>query len=172
MGSAIASSLVGIIMAKLQGAEAINKEIAGIQSAGAKFDARVQDCALACLEHMDQHGDHTLLVKLYQALPKGSRRGSMAAWIMAFSKLVANTDKATKAEKPFLVDKKKQNKLVDAALTMWHAAGKPEQEPDQVFDINKAVQAILAKAKKAKDKGTKVTGLSAETLAAVQALIA
>ena len=157
-------------MSKLQGAEAINKEIAGIKAAGAKFDKRVQDCALACLDHMEQHGDYTLLVNLYLALPKGARRGSMAAWIMRYSKLSANDDKATKADKPFLLDKAKANDLIGAAAEMWYDAGKPEQAPNEVRDVQKAVQALLAKVKKAKDAGRPIKGLDAETLAAVQSL--
>lgn len=157
-------------MTKLQGAEAINKEIASIKTAGAKFDKRVQDCALACLNHMEQHGDYTLLVNLYLALPKGSRRGSMAAWIMRYSKLVANTDKETKAEKPFVLDKAKANDLVGAAAEMWYAAGKPEQAPDEILDVQKAVTALLAKVKKAKDAGIKIKGIDEETLAALQTL--
>ena len=157
-------------MTKLQGADAINKEIAGIRAAGAKFDKRVQACALACLEHMEQHGDYTLLVNLYQALPKGSRRGSMAAWIMRYSKLTANTDKATKNDKPFLLDKEKANDLEGAAAEMWHDAGKPEQTPDEILDVQKAVLALLAKVKKAKEAGQKIKGLDDETLAALATL--
>lgn len=157
-------------MSKLQGAEAINKEIAGIKAAGAKFDKRVQDCAIACLEHMEQHGDYTLLVNLYQALPKGSRRGSMAAWIMRYSKLTANADAASKAEKPFVLDKAKVNDLVGAAAEMWYDAGKPEQSPEEILDVQKAVHALLAKVKKAKEAGIKIKGLDDETFAALQTL--
>lgn len=157
-------------MSKLQGAEAINKEIASIKAASAKFDKRVQDCAVACLDHMEQHGDYTLLVNLYLALPKGSRRGSMATWIMRYSKLTANADKATKAEKPFLLDKAKANDLVGAASEMWYDAGKPEQAPSEILDVQKSVLALLAKVKKAKEAGTKIKGLDDETLAALQTL--
>lgn len=119
---------------------------------------------------MEQHGDYTLLVNLYLALPKGSRRGSMAAWIMRYSKLTANDDKATKADKPFLLDKAKANDLVGAAAEMWYDAGEPEQAPDEILDVQKAVHALLAKVKKAKEAGTKIKGLDDETLAALQTL--
>jgi len=157
-------------MAKFSTAEAINKEIAAIRTAGAKFDKRVQDCALSCLEHFEAHGDYTLLVSLYQALPKGSRRGSFATWILKYSRLAANTDKDTKAEKPFVLDKAKKNDLEGAAAEFWYEAGKPEQSPDEVFDLQKAVLALLAKAKAAKDHGRKVKGLDADTVRALEAL--
>lgn len=157
-------------MTKLQGADAINKEISSIKSAGAKFDKRVQDCAVACLDHMEQHGDYTLLVNLYHALPKASRRASMAAWILRYSKLTANTDKATKKEKPFLLDKTKANDMVGAAAEMWHSTGKPEQTPDTILDLQKAVLSLLARVKKAKASGRGIKGLDDETITALASL--
>lgn len=157
-------------MAKFSTAEAINKEIDSIRTAGAKFDKRVQDCALSCLEHFEAHGDYTLLVSLYQALPKGSRRGSFAAWVLKYSRLAANTDKDTKAEKPFIIDKAKKNDIEGAAAEFWYEAGKPEPSPDEILDVQKAVHALLAKVKKAKDAGIKIKGLDDETLAALQTL--
>lgn len=157
-------------MAKIVGVDALKKEIDSIRAAGAKFDKRVQYCALSCLEHFEAHGDYTLLVSLYQALPKGARRGSFAAWILKYSRLAANTDKATKAEKPFVLDKAKKNDLEGAAAEFWYEAGKPEQAPDEVFDLQKAVLALLAKAKAAKEHGRKVKGLDADTVRALEAL--
>ena len=78
----------------------IKAEIASIAKAGKTLDGRIQRCAVASFEHMLAHRDHTLLVDLYQALSKGMRRASMASWIMQFTQLTANTDPATKAEKP------------------------------------------------------------------------
>ena len=85
----------------------IKAEIASIAKAGKTLDGRIQRCAVAAFEHMLAHRDHTLLVELYQALSKGMRRASMAAWIMQFTQLTANTDAASKAEKPFVLDKEK-----------------------------------------------------------------
>ena len=78
----------------------------------------IQRCAVAAFEHMLAHRDHTLLVELYQALSKGMRRASMAAWIMQFTQLTANTDAASKADKPFVLDKDKAHDLEGAKETM------------------------------------------------------
>lgn len=158
-------------MAKvLKGVDAIRSEIQAINRAGTTLAARIQNCAVASLEHMVEHRDHTLLVELYQAMPKGTRSSALAAWILSFSQLKANDDKASKKEKPFLLDKEKSLDLEGARTTLWHECGKPEAAPDELFDVNKAVVAILAKAKKARDAGRPVKGLDNETMLALAAL--
>ena len=151
-------------------ASGIRAEITSIAKAGKTLDGRIQRCAVAAFEHMIEHRDHTLLVELYQALSKGQRRASMAAWIMQFTQLTANTDPATKADKPFVLDKEKSFDLETAKETMWHECGKPEAAPDELLDVNKAVIALLKKVKAAKDAGRPIKGLDDETFAALQAL--
>ena len=148
----------------------IKAEIASIAKAGKSLDGRIQRCAVASFKHMIEHRDHTLLVELYQALSKGMRRASMAAWIMQFTQLTANTDPATKAEKPFVLDKDKTADLETAKETMWYDCGKPEASPDEILDVNKAVLALLKKVKAAKDAGRPIKGIDNETLAALQTL--
>ncbi len=148
----------------------IKAEIASIAKAGKTLDGRIQRCAVASFEHMLAHRDHTLLVELYKALSKGMRRASMAAWIMQFTQLTANTDPATKAKKPFVLDKDKTADLETAKETMWHECGKPEASPDEILDVNKAVLALLKKVQRAKDAGRPVKGLDDETIAALQTL--
>ena len=151
-------------------ATGIRAEIASIAKAGKTLDGRIQRCAVAAFLHMIEHRDHTLLVELYQALSKGQRRASMAAWIMQFTQLTANTDPATKAEKPFVLDKDKTADLETAKETMWYECGKPEASPDELLDVNKAVLALLKKVKAAKDAGRPIKGIDDETFAALQTL--
>lgn len=148
----------------------IKAEIASIAKAGKTLDGRIQRCAVATFEHMLAHRDHTLLVDLYQALSKGMRRASMASWIMQFTQLTANTDPATKAEKPFVLDKDKTADLETAKETLWYECGKPEASPDELLDVNKAVVSLLKKVKAAKDAGRPVKGLDDETIAALHTL--
>ena len=156
-------------MTKLQGADAINKEIAGIRAAGAKFDKRVQACALACLEHMEQHGDYTLLVNLYQALPKGSRR---TAWPHG-SCAIANSQR-TPTRPP-------ERQALPAGQGKGERSGRccrrdvarcrqARANPDEILDVQKAVLALLAKVKKAKRQARRSRGLDDETLAALATL--
>lgn len=154
----------------LSSADTIRAEIGSIAKAGKTLDGRIQRCAVAAFEHMLKHRDHTLLVELYQALSKGQRRSSLAAWIMQFTQLTANMDAATKGTKPFVLDKDKTADMEGAKETMWYECGKPEETPDQILDVNKAVMALLKKVKAAKESGRPIKGLDAETLAAVQSL--
>ena len=148
----------------------IKAEISSIAKAGKTLDGRIQRCAVASFEHMVAHRDHTLLVELYRALSKGMRRASMAAWIMRFTQLTANTDPASKGEKPFVLDKEKAHDLEGAKETMWYECGKPESAPDGLLDVNKAVMALLKKVKAAKGAGRPVKGLDDETIAALRTL--
>ena len=151
-------------------AAGIKAEIASIAKAGKTLDGRIQRCAVAAFEHMLAHRDHTLLVDLYQALSRGQRRASLAAWIMQFTQLTANTDPASKADKPFVLDKEKTADLETAKETMWYECGKPEASPDEILDVNKAVLALLKKVQAAKDAGRPIKGLDDETIAALQTL--
>ena len=151
-------------------AAGIKAEIASIAKAGKSLDGRIQRCAVAAFEHMLAHRDHTLLVDLYKALSKGMRRASMAAWVLQFTQLAANTDPTTKAEKPFVLDKDKTADLETAKDTPWYDCGKPEAAPDEILDVNKAVLALLKKVKAAKDAGRPIKGLDDETIAALQTL--
>lgn len=151
----------------LKTANGIRAEINSIGKASKSLDARVQACAVASLEHMIAHKDHTLLVELYKALGKGMRRASMAAWILQFTQLTANADPLTKTEKPFMLDKEKTCDLEGAKGMMWYEAGKPEQAPDEILDVNKAVMSLLKKVKDAQAAGRPVKGLDDETLAAL-----
>ncbi len=127
----------------------IRAEIVSIGKAGKALDSRIQACAIACLKHMIEHRDHTLLVELYKGLSAGQRRASMAAWIMAFSQLDANTDATSKKDTPFVLNKAKKLDLEGAIAMAWYDAGKAEQEPDAIFDAQKAFKSFLARAMKA-----------------------
>lgn len=127
---------------------AIKSAIKSIRTTGAKFDALVQSTGLDILAHIDAHGDVSLANELFAAMPKGSRTASLAGWLMAYGKLRANTGK-DKAINPFRFDGNKTTDLESASATHWATFGKPEQEPDQVFDLAKALASLLRKAEQA-----------------------
>lgn len=126
----------------------IRSAIKAIAQTGAKLDAKIQATGLAILAHVEQHGDVSLANELFNAMPKGSRTASLAGWLMAYGKLRANTGK-DKATNPFRFDATKATDLPSAEAVLWHTFGKPEQAPDELFDLNKAITALIAKAKKA-----------------------
>ena len=129
--------------------EALKKEIDSLKKAGSSLDARIHRAGVAVLVHFAEHKDTGLINRLYDALPRGARKTAWVSWILTYAAVVANTDKATKEEKPFVYAKDKATNPEGGDADPWYNH-KPEKAPDEVFDLQKAVKAILAKAGKAK----------------------
>ena len=141
---------------------AIVAGIASVANRGKKLDGDIQNLALATANHAHLHGDVTLLNDLYKALGKGVRHAAMTAWLLAFAPVVANKDKASKAELPFSFEKAKKasgdelEKLMaegDAEGSKWYDM-KPSPNPDQVFDAFEKLKALL----KSADNASNVKG--------------
>jgi hypothetical protein len=82
-------------------------------------------------------------------MPKGTKSSAMGSWLLTHGALVANTDKGSKTAMPFKYDKSKTTDLEAAAKDPWYDH-KPEPDADQIFDLQKALEAIIKKAGKAK----------------------
>lgn len=133
----------------------IERNIAFIAKAGAKLDKLIQNTAEAVMLHSHQHREVSLVNKLYLALSKGARHAAMTEWLMTFAPVVANTDDATKGERPFVFNEDKCKadaeliELAGKASSMpWYEMKKSPQ-PDEVFDVLAALKAIVRKAGKA-----------------------
>lgn len=153
-------------MKKFADVAALNKEIAAIKVAGAKLDARIQTAAVAVLEHFAQHHDNGLVNRLYHAMPAGSRKAALTSWLLTHCAVSANTAKATKKEQPFVYDRSKKTDPEAGEADPWYSH-KLDKEPAEVFDLQKAVRALLAKAGKA----ATVKGGDADTLKAIAAAV-
>lgn len=126
----------------------IKAAIKSIRERGAKLDNDIQLTALDTLQHAGAHGDVTLVNELYLAMPAGSRRSALAEWLITFGKVKANEGK-NKAEQPFKFAPDKTEDFETGRATMWHTMGSPEKNPEEVFDLQKALAALLKKASKA-----------------------
>lgn len=104
-----------------------------------------QVIALSCLKQLADHGDVGFVNRLYLSMPKGTKSSAMASWLLTHGALVANTDRATKATKPFAYTKDKQTDLAAASADPWFDH-KPEPAADAVFDLQKALVQVLKKA--------------------------
>ena len=139
-------------MNKFPSLDLLNKEIASIQKAGAKLNSRIQDAAVSVLYHFNENHDirvvNRLVNDLFGALSKGARKSAMTSWLLANCAVSANTDAATKKEKPFVYDKNKTTSPEMGMAKAWYDH-KPDPKPDEVFDLQKAVKALLARASKA-----------------------
>lgn len=151
-------------MNKFSDLASLNKELASIKAAGAKLDSRIQHAAVAVLYHFDKNHDNGLVNRLYKALPEGSRKTAMTSWLLTHCAVSANKDKATKQEQPFVYDRNKKTDPEAGAADTWYSH-KPDKAPAEVFDLQKAVRALLAKAGKAES----IKGGDADTLKALAA---
>lgn len=126
----------------------LDKAITAWGKAGQKWAQQGHILALSALTHHAKHGDTSLINRVYLAMPKGAKSSAMAEWILAYGALSANTDKEAARTSPFVHDKTKTADLAGAAQTPW-TEFKPEPTVLELFDVQKAVHAILTKAAKA-----------------------
>lgn len=155
--NAQALAIVPSVSTLILGTNAIRSAIATITSSGARLDKLIQETGLSVLNHIELHGDVTLLCELYLGMPKGSRKLALAEWALAYGKVVANTDAKTKGTRPFSYDKTKATNLQGAMSKPWFDF-KPEQAVDTAFDFQAMLMALLNKADKAATKGLTIEG--------------
>lgn len=138
-------------MTLLDGAEAINKAIDSIATRGKKLDRDIWVAAVSAMAHHAKHGDVTLINRLVEHMPKGSRVNALRDFITANGKV-----KYDEQAKCFAHDKE-GNFDLDGALEKSWTDYKPEQ-PYTPFDASAAVKALIKKLDAAdSEKGDKVT---------------
>lgn len=155
----------------------INKRIDKLNTHAASLQVAYQEVAVQALMHLDSTGDVGPLNRLQAGMPKGVRTTAMGGWILAHASVELNADMATKKSMPFRYTKMKECKVDLAISVMWFDM-MPEKALDEVFDLSKAINALISKAKGKGVAGLSVGGkqLSAEEglakLAALQAFAA
>ena len=155
---------------KFKGTEAINKEVNGIKTNGARLDKRIQEAALSIVAHIDEHREVTLANKLYHALPNGARKNALVEWFLKYGMITINTDKATKKEFPLAFDKSAKTNLEGASAEFWYEC-KKEAAPDVAFDLNSRIASLAKQLVNAQNKGLVIEG-DEDTLKAFQVLAA
>lgn len=161
---------------ELLNAQAIEKAITSIKSRGAKLDQSIWEAGVSCLNHASEHGDTTLLDKLLNALPKGSRKLAFTEWVLAHGQ-VRLLDSKVKAEKirikaggTFILDRERTLDLKGAMQKSW-VEFKPEPSVQTAFDLQGSVQALVKRYESAVSKGLTVEGKD-DALATLKALMA
>lgn len=122
----------------------IDKAIASIQSRGAKLDKDVHVTGVSILAHIEQHREVSLMVKLFNALPKGSRRNALVAWAIQYGQVAVNMDKATAKDFPLVFDKSKATRLTEANANPWFNF-KKEKAPADEFSFDDELAKFTAK---------------------------
>ncbi|CEF89264.1 hypothetical protein VC53_gp03 [Pseudomonas phage vB_PaeP_PAO1_Ab05] len=151
------------------GKAAITNAIEAIRVRGKELDEAIQLTGLSILNHVDLHGDVTVVKALYEAMPKGSRRNALVEWLTMFGKVQVNTDKKTNKEHPFLHNKFGKTDLVGATDQPWYGF-KPEKSLDQEFNLAAALAAVRKQVLQAQTKGKVIVG--AELLGDLEVLAA
>lgn len=130
----------------IEGKTQIEKVIASLQSRGKKYEQELHQCAVSCLNHAGLHGDITLARKLLAAIPAGMRKNALRDWFIAMGKFTWNAETKT-----LDFDKQKATLLEEAIVTpFWTFKPETDYVP---FDLTKALNVLLARAKKAQEKG-------------------
>jgi hypothetical protein len=136
----------------------LNSSIDKFAKQGKTWADQGHKLAVATLEHLvKSHGDVGPVNRLYLAMPAGSKSSALTSWMLTHGAIVANQDKDTKSEKPFVFAKDKATNVAAGRADPWYNH-KPENTPDMEFDVQRALAAILQKAKRTSDKGGTVIG--------------
>lgn len=147
-----------------------------IKARGAALDVDMHSAAVAALTLSVDHRDANAMKLLLNAMPKGSRRATLAAWAAAFGNLLVSLDK----DKNYLVKMQPEADciavdLVKAQSTPFWTA--PEKVEHGAFNDAAACLQLLAFIKRAKGKNADlspamvelVTNLNVAVIAAAPA---
>lgn len=136
----------------------LNKAIDSCNKRAANLMGDYQDVGIQALLHLEAQGDVGPINRIIAGMPKGVKTNAMASWAMAHGALEVNKDAATKKSMPLRYTKSKKTN-VDAAIEDKWYTHLPEKAIDEVFDLSKAINALLARAKAEGVKGIKVNGV-------------
>lgn len=123
----------------------LDKRITAWGQRGKKWVEEGHLLALSALTMASKHNDVGPVNRLFLAMPKGTKTSAMTSWLLSYGMLVAN-EADNKKEMPFKYTKDKAWNLEGAAQDPWYNH-KPEPAPDQVFDLQKALEQVINRAK-------------------------
>lgn len=144
--------------------KAIKKSIQSIAVRGKKLDADIWVTGVSCIAHASAHGDTTLLDKLVQALPKGTRKNAFVEWSLAYGqvRLLNPQDKNEKARRAagalFQLDRDRTLDLDGAMAKSW-VEFKPEPDIMTVFDLQASVTQLVKKYNQAASQHITIEGV-------------
>ncbi|ARB31556.1 hypothetical protein B5P22_31105 [Pseudomonas tolaasii] len=127
-------------------------QIKTIATRGANLDKLIQETGIGILEHMQEHREASLVCKLYNAMPNGSRKLALAHWLVKFGSVKVNKGTDSKAI-PFKFDAEGTIDLVGAAGKAWYDCKKERDLKDEAFDLDAALYNFQAMLRKAQEKG-------------------
>lgn len=124
--------------ALISGAAQIKSAIDSIERRGKKYDRDVQIAALSAMQHHVEHGDVTLINRLVDAMPKGSRVNALRAFIEKFGAVRYDVE-----SKKFVHVKGGTFGLDGAMAVMWNEF-KPDPDYQPIADPIKRFDAMIS----------------------------
>ena len=135
----------------------LSKVIASIKSSGARLDKAIQSAAVQAIGYSVVHRDVRPANDLYNAMPNGSRRASLVAFLEKHGNFCYMT-----TEKSFQFFENNNAQFDDVAekellSTPWHEAKKEVIVSE--YDVDKSFQRFLKQVEKAIADGVEVKGI-------------
>lgn len=150
----------------IKGNTAILALIKQIHANGKALDDEIQLAAMSVINHVELHGDTTVVNTLYLAMPKGARKAALSAWLLTHGKLIANKGKGSDLQ-PFGYNREGKTDLEGGAAKPWYTF-KLDKAPSEVFNLLDGIAALIKRAESAAAKGLAIEG--GEQLAALRNL--
>jgi hypothetical protein len=138
--------------------------IEDIRATGKKLDNMIQVAACSVIQHIDKHGDITLLNSLVEAMPKGGRVNALRDFLGTFAKV-----RYDEAAKSFAFDRDKKTDLEGAQNIMWTEFA-PEK-PYVAFDLQALLASVLKKADTALSDDKHKSEVDCELLARLRSVV-
>jgi hypothetical protein len=139
----------------------ILKNIATLKTSGATWDKLAHATMLAIIEHVEKHGEVSLVNKFIKDAPtKGTRVNSVKTWFMTFGKIGYDSEKEL-----FTFAKKKTTNLAEARKTPFWALTKEEKFTPFILDFSTIEKLVNRAVEKQADSRNNV---NAAALAALQ----
>ena len=146
----------------IAGSASIKSAIDSIARRGKKLDRDIQVAALSAMQHHVEHGDVTLINRLVEAMPKGSRVNALRAFIETFGAVRYDTD-----EKNFVHVKGATFRLDEAMQVMW-SEFKPETAYQPITDPFKRFDQLVSAFEKDIEQMGDASKVSPEMIAALK----
>lgn len=146
---------------KLLTVKQCNAAISNIKMNGKALDSAIQEVGLSVLQHCAANGEVSLAIKLYNALPRGSRRNALVAWFVEFGTIAVELDKKKAKTHPLVFNRLGVLDVEGAAEKPWYECKKERALADE-FDFTSRLNALLKQAEKAAESGKTIKG--ADTL--------
>lgn len=127
-------------------------QIKTIGTRGHNLDKLIQATAVGILHHMVENREASLVCKLYNAMPNGSRKLALAHWFHAFGSVIVNKGKDSK-EIPFKFNVEGTIKIAEGEAKAWYDCKKERDLKDEAFDLDAALYNFQAMLRKAQEKG-------------------